>query len=92
MVLAPLLHALMKREDADVMLCSDSNLIRNATLYTYFGNWHTSQSKALKNIHNQLSRKSNFPGSGWKTSHIVPGWSYLKHTNVLEASAFLTCL
>lgn len=38
MILAPLLHASMRRTNADVMLCSSANLSGGAALYTYFIN------------------------------------------------------
>lgn len=53
MALAALLHALMRSDDSDEMLCSETILIGRATLYTDSLDWHTTQSKVLGVFHNR---------------------------------------
>lgn len=73
MVLAPLFYASMRRENADVMLCSDTRIVGSVTLNTDFVKWPLPQSKVLKNFHSQLSRKLDLPSCGGKRSYGMPG-------------------
>lgn len=92
MILVPLHHVSMKRNEANVRLCSDVNLIRGVKMYSDFLNWRHSKSEVVEDFSNQLAKNESFQavcGCAWK--NILPrACTFLKQINVLKGRSFLT--
>lgn len=53
--LVPLLFASISNPSAEVLFCSDANMIGGASLYSKNETWHKSQHKLTEKFHSKLS-------------------------------------